>query len=70
MTNSVDPDETAHYEPSHLDLHCLHSYLFWSKGIKGLILYTVFTLIIGTDRTEQTNSGDPDATVRLLPSSF
>ena len=26
--NSVDPDETAHYEPSHLDLHCLHRYLF------------------------------------------
>ena len=23
MSNSVDPDETAHYEPSHLDLHCL-----------------------------------------------
>ena len=21
--NSVDPDETAHYEPSHLDLQCL-----------------------------------------------
>ena len=23
MPNSVDPDETAHYEPSHLDLRCL-----------------------------------------------
>ena len=23
MSNSVDPDETAHDEPSHLDLHCL-----------------------------------------------
>ena len=23
MSNSVDPDETAHYEPSHLDLSCL-----------------------------------------------
>ena len=23
MSNSVDPDETAHNEPSHLDLHCL-----------------------------------------------
>ena len=21
--NSVDPDEMAHYEPSHLELHCL-----------------------------------------------
>ena len=23
MANSVDPDETAHNEPSHQDLHCL-----------------------------------------------
>ena len=23
MSNCVDPDETAHYEPSHLDLCCL-----------------------------------------------
>ena len=23
MSDSVDPDETAHYEPSHLDLRCL-----------------------------------------------
>ena len=26
MANSVDPDETARFDPSHLDLHCLHSY--------------------------------------------
>ena len=25
FANTVDPDETAHYEPSHLDLHCLPS---------------------------------------------
>ena len=30
--NSVDPDETAHYEPSHLDLHYLLAFLrFWVK---------------------------------------
>ena len=23
MANGVDPDETAHYEPSHQDLYCL-----------------------------------------------
>ena len=34
--NSVDPDETAHYEPSHLDLHCLHRYQDLSTGLKGL----------------------------------
>ena len=27
MANSVDPDETARYEPSHLDLQCLHKYV-------------------------------------------
>ena len=35
--NSVDPDETARYEPSHLDLHCLQGYLYWSVGRKRLI---------------------------------
>ena len=34
MANSVDPDETARYEPSHLDLHFLHRYLFRSVGLK------------------------------------
>ena len=24
LANSVYPDETAHYEPSHLDIRCLH----------------------------------------------
>ena len=36
MASSVDPDETARYEPSHHRLHCLHRYLFWSAGLKGL----------------------------------
>ena len=36
MANSVYPDEMAHHEPSHLDLHCLQRYLFWSAGMKGL----------------------------------
>ena len=35
MNNSVDPDETAHYEQSHLDLHCLQKYLIKSTGLKG-----------------------------------
>ena len=34
MANSVDPDETARYEPSHQDLHTLH--LFCSAGLKRL----------------------------------
>ena len=36
MANNVDPDEMAQYEPFHLDLHCLHRYLFWSDRLKGL----------------------------------
>ena len=28
MANSEDPDEMAHYEPSHLDLHCLQGYMY------------------------------------------
>ena len=36
MATSVDPDETAPDEPSHLDLHCLERYLYWPVGIKGL----------------------------------
>ena len=28
MATSVDPDETTRYDPTHLDLHCLHKYLF------------------------------------------
>ena len=34
MANSVDPDETAHYEPSHLDLYYLQS-VFGQPGRKG-----------------------------------
>ena len=36
MANNVDLDETARNEPSHEDLHCLHWYIFWSAGLKGL----------------------------------
>ena len=39
MANSVDPDETSRYVPSHLDLNCLHSYLFWSVRLNGLKCY-------------------------------
>ena len=28
IVNNVGPDKTARYEPSHLDLHSLHRYLF------------------------------------------
>ena len=31
-----NPDEMAHDESSHLDLHCLHRYVFWSARLKWL----------------------------------
>ena len=37
MANSVDPDEMAQHESSHLDLHCLQKCWFWSVGLKELI---------------------------------
>ena len=39
MTNNVDPDETAHYEPSRLDLHRLQKNMSRSAGSKGLIYF-------------------------------
>ena len=43
MANNEDPDETAHYEPSHLDLLCLQKYVSWSTGLKGLTLKAPIT---------------------------
>ena len=54
MINSVDPDETARYEPSHLDLHCLQRYLYWSAGLRESNLYWT----IGPNR-------DPDGTITV-----
>ena len=36
MANNVEPDEKALYELSHLDLHFLPKYLYWSTEMKGL----------------------------------
>ena len=36
MSNSVDPDETAHYEPSHLDLCCLQKPIIMPVAVKEL----------------------------------
>ena len=46
MANSVDPDETARYEPSHLDLRCLQRYLYWSVGMNGLSGYDLYNIAI------------------------
>ena len=36
FANSVDPDETAHNEPSHLDQHCLP---FWSGFTSNISIF-------------------------------
>ena len=36
MSHSVDPDETAHYEPSHLDLCCLQKLILLPMAVKEL----------------------------------
>ena len=35
MANIVHPDETARNWPSHLEVHGLHRYLFWSVRLKA-----------------------------------
>ena len=44
MTNSVDPDEVAHYEPPHQDPHCLKIQLFLSLVLKEFIHTSHFSL--------------------------
>ena len=36
LANSLDSDDTAHDEPSNLDLHGLHKYLYRSAVLKEL----------------------------------
>ena len=42
MTNSVDPDEMAHYDPSHLDLCCLQKPIITACGSKRANLLLAF----------------------------
>ena len=41
MSNSVDPDETAHYEPSHLDLRCLQKRFIIACGNGRVKLFKI-----------------------------
>ena len=47
MANNVDPDEMAYYGQSHLDLHCLQRYQYWSVGMKALTLKAPITTAVG-----------------------
>ena len=52
MANRVDPDETARYEPSHLDLHCLHKYMLMYAGLNGFtnLCKTVYLLALDKEK--------------------
>ena len=49
MSNSIDPDETAHYELSHLDLCCLQKPIIIAYGSTGvndyILVYTILQII-------------------------
>ena len=47
MSKSVDPDETAHYEPSHLDLCCLQKPIIIACGSERVNNHTSLILEIG-----------------------
>ena len=42
MSNSINPDETAHYEPSHLDLGCWQKTILSTMAVKELRQDRVF----------------------------
>ena len=45
MPNSVDPDETAHYEPSHLDICCLQKPIIIACGSERVKLCFVIVAL-------------------------
>ena len=58
MSNSVDPDETVHYEPSNLDLCCLKKPIIIARGSERvnvcfLELSEEFSRDLEQNRTEQ-----------------
>ena len=42
MSNSVDPDEMAYYEPSYLDLCCLQKSIITACGSEKVNVYLQF----------------------------
>ena len=53
VVNSVDPDETAHHEPSHQDVHCFQNKFFWPAELKGLIRSVPHESAIAYTHSEQ-----------------
>ena len=59
FANSVDPDEMAHNEPSHLDLHCLQKYLLLFARLIGLSIFS-------KDRDFKITKGSVSVPMQLL----
>ena len=55
--NSVDPDETAHNEPSHQDPHCLSSFFFFFFILGRSSFVSVSMYIFNDARVHIRNSG-------------
>ena len=53
MANSIDPDETAHFEPSHLDLLCLQS-ICHGLQVEGFMVIPVHLPRVGLDKVVRT----------------
>ena len=43
MSNSVDPDETAHFEPFHLDLRCVQKPIIIACGSERVSKVDIFS---------------------------
>ena len=53
MSNSIDPDETAHYEPSHLDLCCLQKIINFAYSSERVYGETMVNLAWFQKRNKQ-----------------
>ena len=51
--NSAGPDEVAHNEPPHLDLHCLQIQLF-SVLVLSMLRFEIYTVVGNTMEDHQT----------------
>ena len=46
MSNSLDPDETARFEPSHLDLRYLQKPIIIAHGSERTNIYTIYVFSV------------------------